>query len=140
TGLSMLLADACRAVGVPARLAGTPQWTTKRRNHTWVEVRSEGDWHFLGAAEYNPAGLDRAWFVDDAAKANAADPRRRIYAVSFRRTGMHVPLAWDLGIRYVSAEGVTARYAGCGAAETEDVRYVWIQAFAADSGERVAAE
>lgn len=140
TGLSILLADACRAVGVPARLAGTPQWTTKRGNHTWVEVWSEGDWHFLGAAEYNPAGLDRAWFVDDAAKANAADPRHRIYAVSFRRTGMHFPLVWDLGIRYVSAEDVTARYAGRGAAETEDVRYVWIQAFDADSGERVAAE
>ncbi len=35
TGLSILLVDACRSVGVPARLAGTPMWTNMRGNHTW---------------------------------------------------------------------------------------------------------
>ena len=34
TGLSILLVDACRSVGVPARLAGTPMWTNMRGNHT----------------------------------------------------------------------------------------------------------
>ena len=37
SGLSILLIDACRAVCVPARFAGTPRWTTKRGNHSWVE-------------------------------------------------------------------------------------------------------
>jgi transglutaminase-like putative cysteine protease len=50
TGLSILLADACRSVAVPARLAGTPAWTNGRGNHTWVEVWGRG-WHFAGAAE-----------------------------------------------------------------------------------------
>jgi transglutaminase-like putative cysteine protease len=48
TGLSIILADACRAVGVPARLAGTPNWSDKRGNHTWVEVWDK-TWHFTGA-------------------------------------------------------------------------------------------
>jgi transglutaminase-like putative cysteine protease len=33
TGLSVLLIDACRSVGVPARFAGTPLWTNKSGNH-----------------------------------------------------------------------------------------------------------
>jgi transglutaminase-like putative cysteine protease len=36
TGLAILLVDACRAVGVPARVAGTPMWSNLRGNHTWV--------------------------------------------------------------------------------------------------------
>lgn len=38
-GLSVLLVAACRAVGVPARVAGTPAWTSGRGNggtHEWV--------------------------------------------------------------------------------------------------------
>ncbi|MEI7929177.1 MAG: transglutaminase-like domain-containing protein, partial [Verrucomicrobiales bacterium] len=38
TGLSIILADACRSVGIPARVAGTAMWTNKSGNHTWVEV------------------------------------------------------------------------------------------------------
>ncbi len=62
TGLSVLLVDACRAVGVPARFAGTPLWANKSGNHSWVEIW-DGDWHYTGAAE--PAGgkLDRGWFT-----------------------------------------------------------------------------
>ena len=52
TGLSILLADACRSVGVPARLAGIPSWKNKNGNHTWVE--SVGRWVaiYKGAAEH----------------------------------------------------------------------------------------
>jgi len=53
TGLSILLVDACRAVGVPARLAGTPMWANRSGNHTWVEIW-DGAWHFTGAAEPDP--------------------------------------------------------------------------------------
>ncbi len=68
TGLSIILVDACRAVGIPARAVGTPMWSNGRGNHTWVEIW-DGDWHFLGADEYDPKGLDRGWFNDDAARA-----------------------------------------------------------------------
>jgi hypothetical protein len=56
TGLSVLLVDACRAVGAPARLAGTPLWADKSGNHSWVEIWDGDNWHFTGAAE--PAGND----------------------------------------------------------------------------------
>ena len=109
TGLSILLADACRAVGVPARIAGTPLWSNMRGNHTWVEVW-DGDWHFVGAAEPDPAGLDRGWFVHDASQAKADEPRHAIYASSFRQTGLPFPLVWARSIHWVPAVNVTHRY------------------------------
>ena len=39
TGLSVLLVDACRAVGIPARMALVGQWAPPNSgNHNWVEV------------------------------------------------------------------------------------------------------
>lgn len=35
TGLSILLTDAFRAVGIPSRVAGTPNWHDERGNHNW---------------------------------------------------------------------------------------------------------
>lgn len=109
TGLSVLLIDACRAVGVPARFVGTPLWSDKSGNHSWVEVWDQG-WHFTGAAE--PAGdqLDNVWFLDRAAAARREDPRHAIYAVSFQRTPLKFPLIWDRQADYVSAVNVTDRY------------------------------
>ncbi len=46
TGLSIILVDACRAVGVPARVAGIALWPSKTGNHTWVEVW-DGHWYYL---------------------------------------------------------------------------------------------
>jgi predicted esterase len=109
SGLSIILVDACRAVGVPARVAGIPSWTNKRGNHTWVEVWDHG-WHFTGAAEFDPAGLDRAWFTADAALADPDSPRHSIYATTWQPTGIHFPLVWDRSNRSIHAENVTARY------------------------------
>jgi transglutaminase-like putative cysteine protease len=39
----VLVVDACRAVGIPARVAGVPAWTGSRGNHTWAEVW-DGSW------------------------------------------------------------------------------------------------
>ena len=38
TGLSIMLVEACRAVGIPARVAGIASWPGRGGNHTWVEV------------------------------------------------------------------------------------------------------
>ena len=48
TGLSIILVDACRSVGIASRVAGTPLWTNNRGNHTWSEIW-DGGWHFTGS-------------------------------------------------------------------------------------------
>ena len=52
TGLAVFFADACRSVGLPARVAGTPHWNKGKKecplgdadpncgNHDWNEVRA----------------------------------------------------------------------------------------------------
>jgi hypothetical protein len=110
TGLSILLSDACRSIGVPARLVGTPRWATKNGNHTWVEIWDQG-WHFTGACEPDPAGLDRGWFVADAAAALKGDPQKAIYAARFEKGEQHFPMVWSRGNKSVPGEDVTDRYA-----------------------------
>ena len=109
TGLSILLIDACRSVGVPARFVGTPLWSDRSGNHSWVEVWDDG-WHFTGAAE--PAGddLDKAWFVGRCATAQRDHRLHAIYAVSFKRTPLKFPLVWNRQLDYVRAVNVTDRY------------------------------
>ena len=87
TGLSILLANACRAAGIPARIAGIPEWPTGD-NHTWVEVFDpiDGKWHWIeafGGGEY-----DEGWWVDKVRGIAAEDPdeaRYRIWAASWSR-------------------------------------------------------
>lgn len=111
TGLSILLVDACRSVNVPARLAGIPSWVNKRGNHTWVEVWDHDGWHFTGAAEYSSDGLDRTWFMGDAALADKSKRLNSIYAVSFRRTKTTFPLVWSSDAdNPIYAINVTDRY------------------------------
>lgn len=111
TGLSILLVDAFRSVGIPARVAGTPSWTTKSGNHNWVEFfdPETGKWHFT---EYymDEKGIDHGWLLADAAKADDDHPLHAIYASSWKPTGHHFPLVWDFGCRDVAAAKVTARY------------------------------
>lgn len=110
TGLSIVLSDACRAVCVPARLVGTPLWANKRGNHTWVEIWDQ-DWHFTGACEPDKSGLDRGWFVGDAAQAKKDSFEHAIYAASFQKSKQHFPLVWAMNNKDVPAENVTDRYA-----------------------------
>ncbi len=107
TGLSILLVDAFRAVGIPARVAGTPLWTNKRGNHNWCEVWVDGQWFFT---EYYPDQLNKSWFLADAGKADPTKPIHWIYASSFKKTGVSFPCVWDKSIKYVPAENVTDRY------------------------------
>ena len=137
TGLSILLVDACRSVGIPARVAGTPRWINKSGNHTWVEIW-DGDWHCMGAAE--PKGLDRGWFLKKAVHAVKDIPEHAIYASSFRKTGLSFPLVWAKEVDYVSAVNVTERYTS--KAKPADIVGVVVNVNVLDRpvGERVVAK
>ena len=66
TGLSVLLIDACRSVGVPARFVGTPKWSDNSGNHSGVEV--------------------------DACTQTPSDRNRVLYARRFTDYGLKAPL------------------------------------------------
>jgi predicted peptidase len=139
TGLSILLIDACRAVGVPARFVGTPLWSDRSGNHSWVEVWDDG-WHFTGAAEPAEDELDKAWFVDRAATAKRDEPRHAIYAVSFRGTPLRFPLIWDRSIDYVRAVNVTDRYLRLGQPTPEGQTPIMIRVIDPASRDRCVAD
>lgn len=138
TGLSVLLIDACRAVGVPARFVGTPLWSDRSGNHSWLEIWDNG-WHFTGACE--PAGdeLNKAWFVDRASTAQRDVPLNAIYAVSFQKTPIHFPLVWDRSIDYVSAVNVTDRYVERARKPPEGTVRALFRVLEAGSGKRISA-
>ena len=111
TGLSILLVNACRSVGVPARVAGVAEWVSTPGNHTWVEVWDGERWRFTGADEYDARGLDRGWFVGRAAQAIAGSEAHAVWASSWSRTDAHFPMAWNRQDRTVGGIDVTTRYA-----------------------------
>ncbi|MCW1884139.1 hypothetical protein OKA04_05315 [Luteolibacter flavescens] len=135
TGLSIILVDACRAVGIPARATGTPLWANERGNHTWVEVW-DGGWHFTGADEYDNDGLNRGWFVNDAAQAKADEPKYAIYSTSWKKDGLSFPMVWAPGSQAVAAVNVTATYAK--APEAAPLAKLGVRIFQKKGGERLA--
>lgn len=137
TGLSIILVDACRAVGVPARFVGTV-WADKSGNHSWVEVWDK-DWQFTGAAEPTGDHLNQAWFTPQAARALRDDELHRIYAASFAKTPLPYLCVWAPHVDYVSAVNVTDRYTRLARKKAEgqiDARFVVCSA----KGQRVAAD
>ena len=118
TGLAILLVDALRAVGIPARFAGTPSWSDDRGNHSWTEVWIDGRWHFT---EYYPTALDRSWFLADAGRARPGDRTYGIYAVSFSPTGTSFPMVWNETSTDVPACDVTQRYVDLYRAYADDL-------------------
>lgn len=111
TGISLLYVDALRALGVPARLVGTPAWQGKLEdgNHNWVEVwLGEGEqgtdtgdaWAFIegapaGGGETFTNACDK-WFCSQ--KYFTASPNRtRVFATSYDRASAttYYPMAWD---------------------------------------------
>lgn len=140
TGLSVMLVDALRAVGVPARVVGTPVWNRAGcsheplsplacGNHNWCEVwlraedgaPEEGGWHFFGAAE---GGIDEAWFFPQPARLQRPGGSNvSIYAARFGPPGgaalgaehpppakHHFPMVWAWADTSVGADDVTLRY------------------------------
>lgn len=110
SGLSILLIDACRSVGVPARFAGTPLWADSSGNHSWVEIWQDG-WHYTGAAEPADDRLDEAWFTERAATATSRQPAHAIYAIVYQPTGVEFPHEWPGAVKTLHAVDVTERYA-----------------------------
>ncbi len=109
SGLSILLTDALRAVGVPSRIAGTPMWVTKEGNHNWSEVWINGKWYFT---EYYPDKLNHSWFlVRCAAFEGNVSSEHQVYVTSFKPTGKgHFPMVWNMDDKTVYGEVVTERY------------------------------
>lgn len=139
TGLSIILVDACRAVGIPARAVGTPMWANDRGNHTWVEVW-DGGWHFTGADEYDKEGLNRGWFVNDAAQAKADQPKYAIYATSWKKEGLAFPMVWAPDSQEVAAVNVTGRYAKAAAPAAVEIAKLGVRLFDKKGGGRVVAK
>lgn len=110
SGLSILLVDACRAVGVPARFVGVPMWTDGSGNHSWVEVWDGARWRYTGAAEPTGDRLDEGWFSGRAAGQNREKPEHAIYAVTWRDTGVEFPMVFDPSRPRARAVDVTDRY------------------------------
>ena len=117
TGLSILLVDAYRAVGIPARFVGTASWHDNRGNHSWTEVWLDGEWRVT--EYYFPSQLDHLWFMPDASKAKADDRTYAIYATRFVGGNDWFPMVWadedeDGPIeelpKWVGAENVTQHY------------------------------
>lgn len=110
TGLSILLVQACRAVAVPARIAGVASWSDDRGNHTWVEVWDGNAWRFVGAAEPDGRGFDHGWFTGDASKAVPGHPRYAVVASRWADSDLHFPMVWAGNDRSVPGVDVTRRY------------------------------
>ncbi len=117
TGLSILLADVCRAVGIPARIVGVPLWTKIEGNHNWVEVWGgpiEGDrfvrrWYNVGGTGSDPRDGD--WVNERCREQTDPDkPEHMVYAAVTRQADRHFPLVWDRSITYVPAHNVTRFY------------------------------
>ena len=109
SGLSILLVDACRSVGVPARFVGTPLWYNESGNHSWIEFWDNG-WHYTGGAEPTGDDVDVAWFDGSAAKATKGHPKHAIFAVTWNESEKHFPLVWLPEVTTYGAVDVTDRY------------------------------
>ena len=109
TGLSFMLIDACRSVGIPARFVGTPMWYNNSGNHSWVEIWDNG-WHFTGAFEPTGDRLNEGWFASLAARAVEGHPEYGIYAATWKKTGVFFPMDWKPGIEKYYAYDVTSSY------------------------------
>ncbi|MBM4114861.1 MAG: hypothetical protein FJ252_03170 [Phycisphaerae bacterium] len=116
TGLSILLVDACRSVGIPARFVGVPMWMDGSGNHSWVEIWDGSAWRFTGAAEATGESLDQGWFTARAAEQRSDDPKHGIYAVTWQASPLAFPMVWNAAGPISRARDVTDRYRSLGTA------------------------
>jgi len=75
-------------VGVPARVVIIPQWVNLSGGHAWVEIYDKEQWKHISS--FDPSPLNRTWFEERAAATDTSKFKNRIYAASFRRTGIQI--------------------------------------------------
>jgi hypothetical protein len=109
TGLSILLIDACRSVGIPARFVGTPSWINDSGNHSWVEIWDDG-WHFTGAAEPVDDKLNDGWFAELASEGIPGDYKYGVFAATWGKTETYFPMDWLPGVRTYYSIDITKNY------------------------------
>mmetsp|Transcript_10065 Transcript_10065/g.27590 ORF Transcript_10065/g.27590 Transcript_10065/m.27590 type:complete len:392 (-) Transcript_10065:101-1276(-) len=122
TGTAILFTNALRAVGIPARVAGTAAWygDASKGNHNWVEVydSAKDEWGFLEPApntpgtveslESNPCGR---WYCSPDRY-----PSSTVFAAKLSQEDdcccdkHHFPLAWEPGCEDVPADDRTKYY------------------------------
>lgn len=119
TGTSILLVNALRTLGIPARMAGTAAWGQEpsHGNHNWVEVYKDGKWLFL---EPSPGlshvdDLDQPphtrWFCNRKKFGPYSHNTTLVYAARLTRgKGISYPIAWELSNKDVPGEDVSAYY------------------------------
>lgn len=115
TGVSATFAAALRAVGIPARVAGTPAWRgiAENGNHNWVEIYDEGTWYFV---EGRPASGKMTMSKDPCSNWFCTASRFRgqteVYAARFDtlKNDSYFVMAWDLHNLNVPADNRTAYY------------------------------
>jgi hypothetical protein len=95
TGLSILLIDALRSVGIPARMAGILTWSHIPGNHSWVEAWCDGEWKMIEFAEL---AFDTPWVMDNIKKLDPSRSECRIWATTWRheKGTQKFPLIWRL--------------------------------------------
>ena len=138
TGLSVLLIEACRSVGVPARFVGVPLWSDGSGNHSWVEIWDDGEWRFTGAAEPTGMDLDRGWFTGRARGAVRDDPRRAVWATTWNESPAHFPMVWAGGDTSVRAVNVSDRYTSDPVDVPEGRGRLYVRLRDLDTGRRLA--
>jgi O-antigen ligase/transglutaminase-like putative cysteine protease len=91
---SVMVVNACRAVGIPARMIVLPQWSKMGGGHTWVEVYDKDRWRSLSA--YDSGRLDESWMLPYVEQNDPTRPECRVYATSFERTKLHIVFGKDV--------------------------------------------
>ena len=93
TGLSVILLNACRACGIPARFTGCPQWTDRSGNHSWIEFW-DGQWIYEGASSSDPR--NRSWVGDKVKEATEDSLVGGVWAVTTepQKDGAFFVLPW----------------------------------------------
>jgi hypothetical protein len=109
TGLSVILLDACRACGIPARFTGCPQWTDRSGNHSWIEFW-DGQWIYEGASSSDPR--NRSWVGDKVKEATEDSLVGGVWAVTTepQKDGAFFVLPWKPADRSYPAVPLRAFY------------------------------
>ena len=83
---ALLLVDACRSVGIPARMAVLPRWQDIRGGHIWAEIWDRGRWHHITAYDANL--IDMGWISSQIASSFRPHSQGVVFTPVFRRTGL----------------------------------------------------